>query len=70
MTTKNWIQSVMGKKGKKGAPRGEGTLRAQAKQHGKTVAEFAKDVERCPDNYKKITKQRVGLYRTLQKTSK
>ena len=70
MTSKNFIQKVMANKGKKGAPRGAGTLTAQAKQHSMSVPEFAKEVERCPDKYKKITKQRVSLYNTLSKMKK
>ena len=62
-----WVQNVMKNKGKKGAPRGAGTLTAQAKREGKSVAVFAKEVERNPDHYAKITKQRVSLYKTLQK---
>ena len=69
-TGRNWIQDVLKKKGKKGAPRGAGTLTAQAKQHNMSVPEFAKEVERCPDKYKPITKQRVSLYKTLTKMKK
>ncbi len=70
MTSKTFIQDILKKKGKKGAPRGAGTLTAQAKQHSMSVPEFAKEVERCPDKYKTITKQRVSLYKTLSKMKK
>jgi len=70
MTSKTFIQDVLKKKGKKGAPRGAGTQTAQAKQHKMSVPEFAKEVERCPDKYKPITKQRVSLYKTLTKMKK
>ena len=64
---KDWIQETLDRKGKKGKPRGEGTLTAQAKREGMSVAQFAKEVEMRPDEYDKITKQRVNLYRTLKK---
>ncbi len=62
-----WIQKVMDNKGKKGAPRGKGTLTAQAKREHLSVPQFAKEVELRPEDYDKITKQRVNLYRTLNK---
>ena len=67
---KKWIQKMTSVKGKKYAPRGAGTLTAQAKRHGVSVAQFAEDVERSPDKYQTITHQRVQLYRTLMKIKK
>ena len=37
---KKWIQGALKKRKTKSGPRGEGTLTAQAKQAGKTPAEF------------------------------
>jgi len=64
---KRWIQKVFDNKGKKGAPRGKGTLTNQAKREHLSVQQFAKEVELRPEDYDKITKQRVNLYRTLKK---
>ena len=63
----NWIQDALDAKGKKGKPRGEGTLTNQAEGHGMSVEEFAREVRDNPDKYDTITKQRVNFYRTLQK---
>ncbi len=65
-----FIQKVLDTEGKKNAPRGAGTLTESAKQHGMSVKAFANEVERHPDKFQKITKQRVNLYRTLMKTKK
>ena len=64
---KDWIQKAMNAKGKKGAPRGKGTLTKQAASHNKSVKAFAKQVENNPEDYETITKQRVNLYRVLTK---
>ena len=66
-TQPKWIQKAMSAKGKKGAPRGAGTLTAQAKEHNMSVAAFAKNVEANPDKYYTITKQRVQMYRNMTK---
>jgi len=62
-----WIQKALENKGVKNHSRGEGTLTTQAKQHKMSVKQFAKDVDKNPDKYKKITKQRVNLYKSLKK---
>ena len=62
-----WIQKALKNKGAKNKPRGEGTLTTSAKQHHMSVKQFAKDVDKNPDKYKKITKQRVNLYKSLKK---
>ncbi len=66
-TQPKWIQKALSNKGKKNAPRGEGTLTAQAKEHKMSVAQFAKNVEAHPDKYYSITKQRVQMYRNITK---
>ncbi len=65
-----WIQKALDTSGKKYAPRGAGTLTAQAKRAGVSVAQFARDVEQHPDKYQNITHQRVQLYRNLMKMKK
>ena len=55
------------KKGTKGKPRGPGTLTAQAKRHGMSVKQFIRHVNNNPKNFRKITKQRVNLAKTLMK---
>jgi hypothetical protein len=62
-----WIQKALDTDGVKNHPRGEGTLTESAKQHGMSVAAFAKQVDLHPDKYHKITHQRVNLYHTLMK---
>ena len=62
-----WIQKALKNKGVKHHPRGEGTLTTQAKLHNMTVKQFAKEVDKNPEKYKKITKQRVNLYKSLKK---
>lgn len=64
---KDWIGAVLDTKGKKGKPRGEGTLTRQAEGHGMSVEEFSRDVKANPNKYDTITKQRVNLYTTLRK---
>ena len=64
---KDWIGQVLDKKGKKGKPRGEGTLTRQAESKGMSVEEFAREVKANPNKYDTITKQRVNLYTTLRK---
>lgn len=59
----NFLKTASGEKGK---PRGKGALTAQAKRHGMTVQEFIKEVNKNPDKYRKITKQRVQLAKTLK----
>ncbi len=66
-TQLKWIQKDLSNKGKKYAPRGEGTLTAQAKEHIMSVKAFAKNVEAHPDKYYTITKQRVQMYRNMTK---
>ena len=65
-----FIQKVLNAPSRKNHPRGEGTLTESAKQHGMSVAAFANEVDKNPDKFQKITKQRVNLYRTLMKTRK
>lgn len=67
---KDWIQKATGGKSKKGKPRGEGTLTAQAKKEGMTVKQFASKVDKNPKKYAEITKQRVNLYKNLMKAKK
>jgi len=52
--------------GIKGKPRGKGTLTAQAKRHKMTVNQFIREVTKNPDKFRKITKQRVKLAKTLK----
>jgi len=70
MSNNDWIQEALDAKGSKGKPRGEGTLTAQAKSHGKSVKAFAVEVENNPEDYETITKQRVNFYRVLTKQKK
>ena len=65
-----FIQEALSAKGKKGKPRGAGTLTEQAKREGKSVKEFAKMVDKNPSKYNEITKQRVNLYKNLMKSKK
>ncbi len=65
-----WIQKALDTKGVKNHPRGEGTLTTQAKQHGMSVKAFAKEVDKHPKKYQKITHQRVNLYKSLSKNKK
>ena len=67
---KKWIQEALSAKGTKGSPRGEGTLTAQAKRHKMTVKQFASMVEKNPEDFEDITKQRVNLYKNLMKLKK
>ena len=59
----NFLQKASGEKGK---PRGKGALTAQAKRHGMTVNQFIKEVVKNPSKYRRITKQRVQLAKTLK----
>jgi len=59
----NFLKKPSGTKGK---PRGKGTLTAQAKRHKMTIAQFIREVNRNPDKFRKITKQRVQLAKTLK----
>lgn len=68
-TKGDWIGAALSAKGKKGKPRGEGTLTAQAASHSMSIPAFANEVEMYPESFDKITKQRVNLYRTLRKIS-
>ncbi len=63
----DWIGKALNRKGKKGKPRGEGTLTNQAESKGMSVEEFAREVKGNPKKYDTITKQRVNLYTTLRK---
>jgi len=63
----DWIGKALDRKGKKGKPRGEGTLTRQAEAHGLSVEDFAREVKAHPCKFDKITKQRVNLYKTLRK---
>lgn len=63
----NWIGKALDSKGKKGKPRGEGTLTRQAEANKMSVEEFAREVKSNPNKYDTITKQRVNLYTTLKK---
>ena len=63
----DFIQDALERTGKKGKPRGKGTLTNQAEAVGMSVAQFAKQVVAEPTKYNKITKQRVNLYKTLRR---
>ena len=65
-----FIQKALDTSGVKNHPRGAGTLTESAKQHGMSVPAFAREVDRHPDKFKKITHQRVNLYKTLMKSRK
>ena len=65
-----FIQKALNRTGVKNHPRGAGTLTESAKQHNMSVAAFAKEVDKNPDKYQKITHQRVNLYKNLMKMKK
>tara|TARA_R110000744_G_scaffold193522_1_gene312412 strand:- start:654 stop:890 length:237 start_codon:yes stop_codon:yes gene_type:complete len=65
-----FIQKALDTSGVKNHPRGAGTLTESAKQHGMSVAAFAKEVDKNPSKYHTITHQRVNLYHNLMKSKK
>jgi len=60
-TSKRWIQKMNMK---------EGAFTKQAKRAGKSVQQFAKQVENNPSKYSSTTRKRASLARTFSKMSK